>query len=159
MAIFSKIKPIDVIFGLNKKECDTEGRMITLEYPDFYLICVYVPNAGDQLKRLDFRVNSWDANMRKFVGKLKKANKNIIITGDFNCANEDIDVYDPTNKDKVPGFTPDERLNFKRLLKLGFVDTFRFLNPERVKLVFNYRKNLPFGHIGHLPKKLIEVGD
>jgi exodeoxyribonuclease-3 len=70
--------------------------------------------------------------MRKFIKKLKKSNKNIIITGDFNCANEDIDVYDPINKDKVPGFTPHERLNFKRLLNLGFIDTFRYLNPGRV---------------------------
>lgn len=132
MAVFSKKRPLRVSYGFNKLENDLEGRLITLEFDDYFLLTVYVPNAGEDLKRLNYRLNSWDINFRKYLKKLQKTKKNIIITGDFNCANEDIDVYDPIGKDKLPGFTPDERLNFKKILDIGFIDTFRNLYPEKV---------------------------
>ncbi len=132
VAIFTKKKPMKVIYGFNIPENDTEGRLITLEFENYYLISVYVPNAGEELKRLNYRMNSWDINFHKYLKKLQKTNKDIIISGDLNCANEDIDVYDPSGKDKVPGFTPGERLNFKRLLDIGFVDTYRKLYPYKV---------------------------
>ena len=133
VAIFTKEKPLKSYYGFNKEEHDGEGRLITLEFEKFFLLSVYVPNAGEELKRLDYRMKLWDSNFYSYLKKLKKKNKNIIITGDMNCANEDIDVYDPRNKDKHPGFTPGERLNFKKLLMLGFKDTFRLLYPEKVK--------------------------
>jgi len=134
VAVFTKKRPLNVTYGLNKPEHDLEGRLITLEFEHFYLLSVYVPNAGEELKRLDYRVNSWDMHFQRYLKKLRKSNKNVIIAGDFNCANEDIDVYDPVNKDKLPGFTPGERLNFKRLLDIGYVDTFRKLYPDKVNL-------------------------
>lgn len=127
---------------MKKPEHDLEGRLITLEFEDFYLLSVYVPNAGEELKRLDYRVNSWDLHFSKYLKKLRKSNKNVIISGDFNCANEDIDVYDPINKDKLPGFTPGERLNFKKLLDIGYVDTYRRFNPEKVKKILILSKKI-----------------
>lgn len=132
MSIFTKKKPLKATYGFKSVDNDGEGRLITLEFEDFYLISVYVPNAGEGLKRLNYRLQSWDENFFNYLKKLKNKNKNIIIAGDMNCANEDIDVYDATNKDKVPGFTPDERINFKKLLNLGFIDTYRKINRNKV---------------------------
>lgn len=112
-----------------------EGRMITLEYENFYLVSVYVPNSGEGLKRLDYRVNEWDKVLQKYLKKLR-GEKNVIVTGDFNCAHEDIDIYDPNNKAMQPGFTKVERNSFRNMLEIGYVDTFRYLYPNKMEYTF-----------------------
>ena len=106
-AVLSKVEPISVEFDFGKAGAhDTEGRTITLEFEAFYLVCVYVPNAGEGLKRLDYRVQEWDRDFQQYVQQLKKP---VIVCGDFNVAHNEIDVYDTKGKEKVPGFTPQER--------------------------------------------------
>jgi len=122
--VLSKIKPDKV----EMSPFDNEGRLIKLEFKSFTLINVYVPNAGQKLKRLDFR-NEWDKNFRKYV----KNNKKLIIAGDLNVAyDKNIDIWNPSYNDK-PGTTKKERTNFKKLLELGFVDTFRNLHKNKIK--------------------------
>ena len=120
---------------MGEKEHDEEGRVITLEFTNFYLVCVYVPNAGDGLKRLDYRVNSWDKAFQKFLLELSKK-KNLILTGDLNVAHREIDIYNPKGLSKCAGFTIEERESFSKFLVEGFVDTFRALYPETVKYSF-----------------------
>jgi exodeoxyribonuclease III len=131
VSIITKFEPIKVKYGIGIAEHDEEGRVITLEYSDFFLVCVYVPNAGDSLKRLDYRVNQWDKCFYKYVNRLK-LKKDIIIAGDFNVAHQNIDVYDYIGKEKQAGFTFEERNSFDRFLKTGFVDTFRDKYPKTV---------------------------
>lgn len=119
---------------------DREGRIITLEYNDYYLVNVYTPNSGEGLKRLDYRVNTWDIEFFKYVNRLKKR-KNIIIAGDINCAHLDIDVYDPIGKQKQAGFTVEERNNLQKLLNSGFIDTYRHFYPDRKQYTFWAARN------------------
>lgn len=122
----TKIKPINVIKGLQIKEFDDEGRTVTLELKDFYVINAYFPRAGDNLKRLDFKLK-FNNEIENFVLKLRKA-KPVILCGDFNIAHQNIDgaFSDPT----IPGLTPQERSWFSHFLSLGFIDTFRYLHPN-----------------------------
>ena len=135
VAVFTKYAPLSVQYGINKSEHDEEGRVITLEYDEFYLIACYTPNAGDKLKRLDYRVDEWDKDFFKFMKKLKKK-KSVILCGDLNVAFEDIDIYDTKGHKRTPGFTDEERESFGKFLEMGFVDTFRELHKEEVK--FSY---------------------
>jgi exodeoxyribonuclease-3 len=121
-AILSNIEPIDVSIA----DFDTEGRVLVAEYPHFMLVNVYVPNAGS---RFEYRVNEWDHLFRTFLISLKKQ---VIICGDFNVANENIDIHNPNVKKTTAGFTPEERTNFKSLLEV-FVDSFRIKNPQMIK--------------------------
>lgn len=122
--ILSKKKPTNI----EMSPFENEGRLIKLEFDNFTLINVYTPNAGIGLKRLDYRMD-WDKNFRKYV----KNSKNTIITGDFNVAYDNhLDIWNPAYNDKA-GTTPDERENFKKLLNMGFIDTFRYLRPKKVK--------------------------
>ena len=135
-AIFSKKKPINVFFGINKKKYDNEGRVITLEFKKYYLIHVYTPNSGQSLQRLDYRVNEWDKEFLKFLKKLQKTKK-IILCGDLNVANEDIDIHNPKTNKKSAGFTNEERESFKNILdKAKLTDTFRHLNSD--KILYSY---------------------
>ena len=127
--VYSKVEPLNVIYGINEKYND-EGRVITLEFEKFYFVCAYVPNAQDGLKRIDYRMEFED-DMREFLTKLK-SKKSVIYTGDLNVAHNEIDLKNPKANVGNPCFSNEERGNFNELLNAGFIDTFRFLNPEKV---------------------------
>ena len=128
-AIFTKHEPLSVSYGLGIDEHDHEGRMITLEMEDFYLVCVYTPNAQDGLKRLDYRM-SWEDDFRAYVKGLAEK-KGVIICGDLNVAHQDIDLKNPQTNHYNPGFTDEERGRFITLLRSGFIDTFRHFHPDQ----------------------------
>ncbi len=127
-AIFTKHEPLSVAYNLGLPEHDTEGRSITLEYPDFYLVCVYTPNAQDGLKRLDYRM-AWDDAFREHLVALDQK-KPVIVCGDMNCAHQEIDLKNPSTNRGNPGFSDEERAKFTQLLEAGFTDTFRHLYPD-----------------------------
>ncbi len=127
-AIFAKHEPLSVTYNLGIPEHDTEGRCITLEYPDFYLVCVYTPNAQDGLRRIDYRM-SWDDAFREHLEGLD-LQKPVIICGDLNVAHQEIDLKNPKANVGNPGFSDEERWKFTQLLEAGFTDTFRYLYPE-----------------------------
>jgi len=134
-AIYSRIQSVRHTFGISREEHDQEGRVITNEYPGFYLVNVYVPNSGQDLKRLDYR-KIWDYELMLFVKNLD-SKKPVILTGDLNVAHEPIDLARPKeNYNKSAGFTQTEIDGFKNLLKAGFVDTYRRLYPEKVQYTF-----------------------
>lgn len=128
-AIFTKIEPLDVIYGINDEELDDEGRVITLEYEDFYIVNTYTPCYQKSIARQNYRMN-WDEKFIEYIEKLVWK-KNVIICGDFNVAYQEID-FGNVNKE-ILGFTDEERRQFYNLLNIGFIDVFRFKNP-------NYRK-------------------
>ncbi len=128
-AIFTKQEPLSVSYGLGIEEHDQEGRVITLEYPDFYFITVYTPNSQDGLKRLDYRMH-WEDDFLAFLKGLEEK-KPIIFCGDLNVAHREIDLKNPKTNHKNAGFTDEERACFSRLLEAGFVDTFRYFYPEQ----------------------------
>ncbi|RZC25710.1 DNA-(apurinic or apyrimidinic site) lyase, chloroplastic isoform C [Glycine soja] len=128
-AIISRIKPLSVRYGLGIPDHDSEGRLVTAEFDTFYLICGYVPNSGDGLKRLSYRVTEWDPSLSNYLKELEKS-KPVILTGDLNCAHEEIDIYNPAGNKRSAGFTDEERKSFaKNFLSRGFVDTFRRQHP------------------------------
>ena len=127
-AIFTKKEPINVTYGLGIEEHDTEGRVITLEFENYYFLTVYTPNARDGLVRLDYRME-WEDAFRDFVKKLDEK-KPVILCGDLNVAHNEIDLKNPSANRKNPGFTDEERGKFTQLLESGFVDTFRYLYPD-----------------------------
>ena len=143
-AVFSKAEPISVKQGLGIEEFDDEGRTITLEFPDYYLINSYTPNSQPKLKRVDYRMRYDDA-LRKYMLQLS-ANKPVILCGDLNVAHEEIDLKNPKTNHKNPGFSDQERDKFSELLDSGFIDSFRSLHPQEIKYSwwsyrFNARKN------------------
>ena len=127
-AIFTKHDPISVTYGLGIDEHDHEGRVITLEMEDFFLVCVYTPNAQDGLKRLDYRMK-WDDDFRSYIKTLNER-KGVIVCGDLNVAHKEIDLKNPSSNRKNPGFTDEERSKFTSLLEAGFLDTFRYFYPD-----------------------------
>nr|MBP7472922.1 exodeoxyribonuclease III [Prevotella sp.] len=129
-AIYTRHKPLSVSYGMGIEEHDHEGRIITLEMSDFYLITVYTPNSQDGLRRLDYRM-TWDDDFRKYIKHLDD-NKPVIICGDMNVAHEEIDIKNPKTNHKNAGFTDDEREKMTTLLCEGFVDSFRYKYPEQV---------------------------
>ncbi len=128
-AIFTKHKPISVSYGIGIDEHDHEGRVITLEMDNFYLVTVYTPNSQDGLKRLDYRM-TWEEDFRKYLLSLDK-NKPVIVCGDLNVAHKEIDLKNPKTNRKNAGFTDEEREKFQILLDNGFIDTFRYFYPEQ----------------------------
>ena len=126
-AIFCRQEPLSVAYGIGIAEHDTEGRVITLEYADFYMVTVYTPNAQDGLKRLDYRMQ-WEDDFRAYLQALD-AKKPVIVCGDMNVAHKEIDLKNPKGNKKNPGFTDEERGKFDVLLAAGFVDTFRHFYP------------------------------
>lgn len=128
-AIFTKHKPISVSYGIGIDEHDHEGRVITLEMDNFYLVTVYTPNSQDGLKRLNYRM-TWEEDFRKYLLSLDK-NKPVIVCGDLNVAHKEIDLKNPKTNRKNAGFTDEEREKFQILLDNGFVDTFRYFYPEQ----------------------------
>lgn len=127
-AVFTKHKPLRVTYGLGIDEFDHEGRMITLEYPEFFLICVYVPNAQEELKRLDFRM-AWEDAFLSYIKELDQK-KPVIFCGDLNVAHEEIDLKNPKTNHGNPGFSDEERGKFTDLLAAGFIDSFRYFYPD-----------------------------
>lgn len=130
-AIFSKSEPIAVTEGIGVEEHDHEGRTLIAEYENFYLVCVYVPNSQDELRRLDYR-QVWNKAFEDFVASLKER-KPVVFCGDLNVAHQEIDIRNPKTNVRNAGFTIEERNDFSRLLSRGFIDTFRYLHPEEVK--------------------------
>jgi len=127
-AIFTRIEPINVNYGINKEEHDKEGRVITLEYEDFYMVTVYTPNAQEKLARLDYRME-WEDAFRSYLNALDMI-KPVILCGDLNVAHQEIDLKNPKSNRKNAGFTDEERNKFTELLGAGFIDTFRYFYPD-----------------------------
>ena len=130
-AIFAKKEPLSVAYGIGIPEHDTEGRTITLEYEDFYLLNVYTPNAQKELARLSYRME-WENALREYIMSLD-AKKPVIYCGDLNVAHEEIDLKNPKTNHKSAGFSDEEREKFTVLLSSGFKDTFRSLYPDKVE--------------------------
>lgn len=129
--VYSKVDPLNVTYGIGDEEYDSEGRTITLEFDDFYLVNCYVPNAKRGLERLDSRMRFEDL-MRKYLSNLSKK-KNVVYCGDLNVAHEEIDIKNPKGNRGNAGFTDEERNKMTELLKAGFIDTYRHLYPEGTK--------------------------
>ncbi|CUP15684.1 exodeoxyribonuclease III [Clostridium sp. NSJ-49] len=144
-AIFTKVKPLTVSYGINIEEHDKEGRVITLEFDDYYVITVYTPNSQNELARLDYRMK-WEDDFRNYLKSLER-NKPVILCGDLNVAHKEIDLKNPSTNRKNAGFTDEEREKFSTLLNSGFIDTFRYFYPDLTgsyswwSYRFNARKN------------------
>lgn len=130
-AIWTKEKPISVSYGIDIEKHDTEGRVITLEFNDFYLVNVYTPNSQRGLERLEYRVK-WEEDFRDYIKALDNE-KPVILCGDLNVAHMEIDLANPATNRKSAGFTDEERREMTNLLNSGFVDSFRYLYPEKIK--------------------------
>ena len=144
-AIFSKSKPLSVKYGLGIESLDNEGRLITLEYPTYYLVTCYTPNAQRELARIDYRL-CWDEAFRNHIYALDKI-KPVIICGDLNVAHREIDLKNPSSNRGNAGFSDEERNSFSQLLDMGFTDSFRYLYPDITgaytwwSYMFNARQN------------------
>jgi len=144
-AIFTKHEPLSVSYDIDAEGHDTEGRSITMEFEDFYLVCEYTPNSQDGLKRLDYRME-WEDARRDYLKKLDQK-KPVILCGDLNVAHKEIDLKNPKTNRKNPGFSDEERAKFGELLDAGFVDSYRYLYPDVTGVYtwwsyrFNARKN------------------
>ncbi len=144
-ALFSKTEPIHISYGVGVPELDTEGRLITAEYPSFYLVTCYTPNAQQGLARIDHRLR-WDEAFRSYLMELDQ-HKPVIICGDLNVAHQEIDLKNPNSNRGNAGFSDEERSSFQKLLDCGFTDTFRHLHPDVTGAYswwsyrFNARKN------------------
>lgn len=147
-AIFTKYKPENIIYGMNNSKFDTEGRIITLEYPQFYLVDVYVPVAGEKLQHLDYRL-AWDHAFLTYLLHLQ-SHKPVIIAGDMSVANQPIDLAEPAKNHHHAGFTKDERVDFDKILNAGFTDSFRYLHPNQSGAYtwWSYRYNARARNIG-----------
>lgn len=147
-AMFTKEKPLNVTYGIGVEIHDHEGRVITAEFPDYYLITVYVPNSQNELKRLDYRMQ-WEDDWRCYCSELEKK-KPVIYCGDLNVAHQEIDLKNPASNHHNAGFTDEERAKFSRLLHAGYVDSFRFLYPEAIDQYswWSYRMNARTRNVG-----------
>jgi exodeoxyribonuclease-3 len=128
-AIFTKIKPISASLGIGIEEHDKEGRVITLEFDDFFMVTVYTPNSQDQLARLEYRMN-WEDDFRNYL-KVLDEKKPVVVCGDLNVAHKEIDLKNPSSNRKNAGFTDEERNKFSEFLEKGFIDTYRYFNPDK----------------------------
>ena len=144
-AIFTKAEPLSVSYGIDIEEHDKEGRVITLEFEDFYMITVYTPNSKQALERLEYRMK-WEDDFRAYL-KTLETKKPVIVCGDLNVAHKEIDLKNPKNNIKNAGFTPEEREKFTELINAGFIDTYRYFHPDTEGVYswwsyrFNARKN------------------
>ena len=129
VTVFTRIKPLSVHYGLLNGKYDDEGRAITLEFDNFYFVCCYVPNAGDGLKRLDFRMG-FEEDLKAYFASLDKP---IVYCGDLNVAHKPIDLKNPESNTHNPGYTPEEREKMGLLLEAGYIDSFRLLYPDVIK--------------------------
>ncbi len=144
-ALFTRIEPLEVTYGIGVEEHDHEGRVITARYPDFYLVTVYVPNSQRELTRLDYR-QKWERDFRQYILKLEKT-KPVIYCGDLNVAHNPIDLKNPNSNHHNAGFTDEERACFTETLDSGYIDTFRYFYPDREQIyswwsyMFHAREN------------------
>ena len=129
-AIYTKHTPLSVQYGIGIDQHDHEGRVVTLEFEQFYLVTVYTPNSQDELKRLDYRME-WERDFQAYLAQLD-ANKPVVVCGDMNVAHQEIDLKNPKTNRRNAGFTDEEREKMTNLLANGFIDTFRYLYPEQV---------------------------
>lgn len=129
-AIFTRRKPLNVTYGIGIDEHDHEGRVITMEMDDFYLVTVYTPNSQDELRRLDYRMR-WEDDFQAYLQQLDQK-KPVIVCGDMNVAHQEMDLKNPNTNRRNAGFTDEEREKFTQLLGKGFVDTFRWKYPEQI---------------------------
>ena len=129
-AVFTKHEPLNVVYGIGIEDHDKEGRVITLEYPDFYFVTVYTPNSQNALKRLPYR-EAWEVAFQDYLSLLDKM-KPIILCGDLNVAHTEIDLKNPETNHLSAGFSDEDRAHFTSLLNRGFTDTFRYFNPEAI---------------------------
>ena len=147
-AVFTKIKPLDVQLGMGIPEHDKEGRVITLEFSDFFLVNVYTPNSQRGLARLAYREKKWDVDFLKYTKALEKK-KPVIFCGDLNVAHKEIDLANPKSNRKNAGFTDEERAGFDNIVAAGFIDTFREFNQEPGQYSWwSYRMNARARNIG-----------
>ena len=128
-AIFSKLKPMDILYGMDIEKHDNEGRIITLEFKNYYLVTVYTPNSKRELLRLDYRENEWDVDFLSFIKNLENK-KPVIFCGDLNVAHQEIDLKNPSTNHRNAGFTDEERKGFSNIVTSGYLDTFREFNEE-----------------------------
>ncbi|AAK78203.1 exodeoxyribonuclease-3 [Clostridium acetobutylicum] len=128
-AIFTKKKPISYSYGINEEKHDKEGRVITLEFEDFYMVTVYTPNSKEKLARLEYRME-WEDSFRNYLKALDEK-KPVIVCGDMNVAHTEIDLKNPKTNTKNAGFSPEERSKFTELLEAGFIDTYRYFYPDK----------------------------
>ncbi|GAB4821207.1 hypothetical protein N2152v2_008253 [Parachlorella kessleri] len=142
-ALISRHEPLSVSYGIGREEHDSEGRVVTAEFDSLYVVNCYTPNSGDGLKRLEYRVNSWDKDFSAYVRGLSER-KGVVVAGDLNCAHQEIDIHNPKGNRKSAGFTQEERDSFAaNLLSQGFVDAFRHQYPDVVGYTYwGYRFNL-----------------
>ena len=144
-AIFTKKEPLNVYYGINMEHHDKEGRVITLEFEDFFMVTVYTPNSQSELARLEYRME-WEDDFRNYLLELS-SKKGVVVCGDLNVAHKEIDLKNPKTNRKNAGFTDEERDKFSTLLSSGFIDTFRYFNPDLEGIYswwsyrFNARKN------------------
>lgn len=131
-AIYTRHHPLDVTYGIDIEHHDKEGRVITLEMPDFFLVTVYTPNSQDELRRLDYRM-TWEDDFRRYLLSLD-ARKPVVVCGDLNVAHQEIDLKNPKTNRRNAGFTDEERAKFTELLASGFTDTFRYFYPDRTDI-------------------------
>ena len=145
--IYSKVKPISISYGMGIEEHDHEGRIITLEFNDFYLVNEYVPNVKRDLSRLSYRM-VWEDDFRKYLKKLEEK-KPVVVCGDFNVAHNEIDIKNARANIGNAGFTYEERGKFSELLDAGFIDTFRYFHPEEIKYSWwSYMGNARANNVG-----------
>lgn len=145
--VFTKQKPLSVKYDIEVEEHAHEGRVITLEFETFYFVCVYTPNAQDSLKRLDYRLR-FEQDFSVYLNSLK-AKKSVIICGDLNVAHNEIDLKNPKTNRQNPGFSDEERAAFSALLDTGFIDTYRYLYPDKVEYSWwSYRFSARSKNIG-----------
>lgn len=146
-AIYAKQEPLSVSYGIGIDEHDHEGRVVTLEMPDFYLVCVYVPNSQDGLKRLDYRMR-WEEDFRQYLVRLAK-NRGVVVCGDMNVAHQEIDLKNPDTNHKNAGFSDEERSCMTQLLSAGFCDSWRSQHPDEAKYSWwSYRMNARERNVG-----------
>jgi len=147
-AVFTKTEPLNAIQGIGIEEHDNEGRVLTLEYADFFLVNVYTPNSQNELRRLVYR-QSWDAAFLEYLQKLEKS-KPVVFTGDLNVAHQEIDLARPKQNRHNPGFSDEERAGFDNIVEAGFIDTFRHLHPDEPEHYswWSYRANARANNVG-----------
>lgn len=131
VAVLSKVQPIGVAYGISSPLHDQEGRVVTAEFPDYYLVATYIPNSGFALKRLGYRLDEWDIAFRSYLKSLKLRGKGVVWIGDLNVVHQPIDIYKLKGNEGYAGCTPQERASFSSTLSEGFCDTFRCLNPHK----------------------------
>ncbi|MBR8700456.1 Exodeoxyribonuclease [Fusobacterium sp. DD29] len=148
VAVFTKIKPINVTYGLGIEEHDQEGRVITLEFDKFYFINVYTPNSQTKLARLDYRM-TWEDAFREYIMELDKV-KPVIVCGDLNVAHQEIDLKNPKTNRMNAGFSDEERAKMTELLNSGFIDSFRYFYPDKTEIYswWSYRFNARANNAG-----------